>query len=98
MVLDPLGRERGDIGLVCRSSKLQGPVGPGGVVVLGVLVEDVPQVLLVVDEQAVGALGSCDAYEPLRVGVHAWRLRRALQDLDAVGGEDGIEFRGPGTG
>jgi hypothetical protein len=62
--------------------------------VLGVLGEDVPQVLLVVDQQPVGALGSDRAYEPLGVGVHPRRLRRALQDLDVVGGEDGVEGLG----
>jgi hypothetical protein len=59
--------------------------------VLDVLGEDVPQVLLVVDQQPVGALGPDRAYDPLGVGVHPWRLRRTFEDLDVVGGEDGVE-------
>jgi hypothetical protein len=81
-------------GFVGWSAELQGTMGPSGVVVLVVLGEDVPQVLLVVDQQPVGALGSDRAYEPLGVGVHPRRLRRALQDLDVVGGEDGVQGLG----
>ena len=50
VALDPLGGEGDDVWVVSGSAKLQGPVGPCGVVVLGVLGEDVPQVLLVVDQ------------------------------------------------
>jgi hypothetical protein len=50
--------------------QVQSPVRPSAVVVLGVLSEDSPRVLLVVDQQPVGALGSDGAHEPLCVGVH----------------------------
>src|SRR5690348_17124828 len=61
------------------------------IVVLGVLGEDSPGVPLVVDQQSVSALDSHAAYEPLRVGVHLRHLRRALEDLDALGGEGRVE-------
>jgi hypothetical protein len=50
VTLDALCREGDDVGVVGRGTELQGAVRTAGVVVLGVLGEDVPQVLFVVDE------------------------------------------------
>lgn len=50
VALDLLGWERDEVRVVGGSAKLQGPVGPSAVVVLGVLGEDAPQVLFVVDQ------------------------------------------------
>lgn len=47
---DSFGGGRDDVGVVCRSAELLRSVRPSGVVVAGVLGEDVPQVLLVVGE------------------------------------------------
>ncbi|WP_276097218.1 hypothetical protein [Streptomyces silvisoli] len=46
------------------------------------------------DEEAVGALGAQSAYPPLREGVRPRALRRGLDDLDVVAGEDGVESGG----
>jgi hypothetical protein len=62
--------------------------------VLGVLGQYLAQVLLVVDEQTVGAFRSCGADEPLGVGVHPGRLRCALEDRDVLRGEDRVEGLG----
>jgi hypothetical protein len=92
--VDQLGWEGNDIEVVGGGAQVQSPVEPSGVVVLGVLSEDSPCVLLVVDQQPVGALGSDGAYEPLCVGIHPRRLRRTVQDLDVVGGGDRVERLG----
>ncbi|MGW0632527.1 hypothetical protein [Streptomyces sp. NPDC002758] len=89
VALDPLRGERDDSRAVGGSAKVQGPVRPSGVVVVGVLGEYLSQVLLVVVGKPVGALGSHGADEPFGMGVHPRPLRRALENLDAVGGEDG---------
>ena len=94
MTLDALGREGDHVGIVGRGAELQGPVRPSGIVVPGVLGEDVQGVLLVVDQHAVGALGADAADESLGVGVHLRRLRRGLEDLDVLAGEDGVEGLG----
>ncbi|MGW1916787.1 hypothetical protein ACWCQS_40360 [Streptomyces sp. NPDC002076] len=47
---DTLGWEWDHVRVVGGSANLQGPVGPPAVVVLGILGEDAPQVLLVVDQ------------------------------------------------
>jgi hypothetical protein len=93
MALDPPAGKRDGVGGVYRSAKLQRAARPGGVVVVGVL-GDVPQVPLVEDQQAIDAFGSRSTYEPLRVSVHPRRLWRALEDVDAVGGEDCVECLG----
>ncbi|MBB4786896.1 hypothetical protein BJY27_007857 [Streptomyces rapamycinicus] len=65
-----------------------------GVVVLGVLVEDRPQVSFTGDEESVGALGPGGAYPSFRVGVGPRALWRSRDDGCAVAGEDGVECGG----
>jgi hypothetical protein len=57
----------GGLGFLVGRSLLAGLVRPVPVVVAGVLAEDRLQVAFVVDEDPVGALGSCCAYPPLGV-------------------------------
>ena len=45
----------------------------------------------VVDQDPVGALGSCCAYPSLGIAVRAWRPRRALYYPHALGSEDAVE-------
>jgi hypothetical protein len=51
-------------------------------------------VVLVVDQDAVGALGADRAHEPLGVTVRGGSVRRCLDDRDGVAAEDGVEARG----
>jgi len=48
----------------------------------------------VVDQDPVGALGSCCAYPSLGIAVRAWRPRRALYYPHALGSEDAVERTG----
>ncbi|MFB6962109.1 hypothetical protein ACFCYB_35285 [Streptomyces sp. NPDC056309] len=83
MTLDALRRERDDVRVVGRGSQLQGLVRPCGVVVLG---EDPPDLLLVVDQDPIGALGANAAHGCLGVGVvnRAWSGRGSeINDLTA---------------
>ena len=57
-------------------------------------VEDSKGMLLVVDQQPVGALFADAANEPFGVTVGVWGTGRDLGDVDAFGGEDGIEGGG----
>ena len=59
-----------------------------------VLVKDGASLLLVVDQQPVGALVADAVNEPFCVAVRPGRPGRDLDHLDAVGGEDGIEGGG----
>jgi hypothetical protein len=70
---------------------LAGLVGPVLVVMAGVLAEYQPQVPFVVDEQPIGALGSCGAYPPRGVTVRPRRPRRGLHYSQALTGEDLVE-------
>ena len=65
-----VGGERDDVRVVGRSAKIESPVRPGGVVVLGVAVQNGPQMAFPEDQHAGGALGSRSQHEPLRVGVY----------------------------
>ena len=64
-------------------------VGPAGVVVLGVLVDDDAQVAAADDEHPIGAIGA-DVDTAFGVGAHLRALRRGPFDLDVLGGEDGV--------
>jgi hypothetical protein len=59
-------------------------------------------VSFVVDQQSVSALGADAADEPLRIAVRLRRTGRNLHNVDAFGGEDGVEsgseFGVPGRG
>jgi hypothetical protein len=59
-----------------------------------VLVEHGAGVSFVVDQQPVGALFANAANEPFGVAVCPWSLGRDLDDVEAFGGEDGIEGGG----
>jgi hypothetical protein len=75
-------------------SLLAGLIGPVPVVVAGVLAQDRPEVLFVVDQHPAGALGSCGSYPSLGVTVRPGRPRRGLHDVHARGGEDLVEDAG----
>jgi hypothetical protein len=51
-------------------------------------------VSFVVDQQPVGALGADAADEPLRIAVRLRPTGRDLHNVDAFGGEDGVESGG----
>jgi hypothetical protein len=51
-------------------------------------------VSLVVDQQPVGALGADAAHEPFRIAVRLRNTGRDLHNVDAFGGEDGVESGG----
>ena len=51
-------------------------------------------VSLVVDQQPVGALGADAAHEPFRIAVRLRHTGRDLHNVDAFGGEDGVESGG----
>jgi hypothetical protein len=59
-----------------------------------VLVEDGAGVSFVVGQHSVGALFADAADEPLGIAVCSWGLGRDLDDVEAFGGEDGIESSG----
>jgi len=59
-----------------------------------VLVENGAGVSFVVDQQPVGAFGADAADEPFRVAVRPGRTGRDLHNVDAFGGEDGVEGSG----
>ncbi len=59
-----------------------------------ILVEDGEGVSLMVDQQPVGALFADAANEPFGVAVCPGSLGRDLDDVEAFGGEDGIEGSG----
>jgi hypothetical protein len=69
-------------------------MGPVTVVVPGILGQDLPQVLLAVDQQAFGALAAQCAHETPGEGVRPGRLDRGLDDPRAVPCEDVVERRG----
>jgi hypothetical protein len=59
-----------------------------------VLVENGAGVSFVVDQQPVGAFGADAADKPFRVAVRPGRTGRDLHNVDAFGGEDGLESGG----
>ena len=61
------------------------------VVVVFVGLEDLSCVALAQDQDVVGDFASNGADDPLAVGVHPGRLRRALDHAQVVGLEDGVE-------
>jgi hypothetical protein len=69
-------------------------VRPGGVVVLKVLGQHPAQVVLIDDQQPVEELAAQAADDPFADGVRPGRLRRAGENLDALGGEHGAEGAG----
>src|SRR6266699_2033733 len=62
--------------------------------VVGVPSQHPPQVLFVVDQHPVGALGPYGAHPPLGIAIGPGRPRRTLHDLHALAGEDIVETRG----
>lgn len=44
-----------------------------------------------VEQQPVGALRADAAHEPFRAAIRPWRSGRNLDDVDAFGGEHGVE-------
>lgn len=73
VALDPLHGERDDIRVVGGSVKVQGPVRPSGVVVVGVLGEYLSQVPLV----AVGRR-SVHSARTVRMNLSAWAFTRSV--------------------
>lgn len=59
-----------------------------------VLVENGVGMSFMVDQQPVGAFGADAADEPFRVAVRPGRTGRDLHNVDAFGGEDGVEGSG----
>ncbi|MDQ1526229.1 MAG: hypothetical protein QOG18_842, partial [Microbacteriaceae bacterium] len=72
----------------------QGAVRPVLVVVRQVLGEHLSQVSFAVDEQVVGAFPAQGANPALADRVRSGCLDWSLDDLDAFGGEDGVEAGG----
>jgi hypothetical protein len=66
-------------------------MGPVTVVVPGVLGQDLPQVLLAVDQQMIEALAAQCAHETFGKSVRPGRPDRGLDDARAVPGEDVVE-------
>ena len=69
----------------------KGAVGPGGVVVMQVLGQDLARVALIKDQQPAGQLASQGPGHRLADGVGSGCLRRADEDVDAFGGEHGVD-------
>jgi len=69
----------------------EGAVRPGGVVVLKVSGQHVTQVVLVDDQQPAGEFPAQGAGDRFADGVGSGRLRRAGENLGAVGCEYGVE-------
>jgi hypothetical protein len=82
----------------------EGSVGPVLVAERLVRAQGVPEVGLVPDEGAVEQFGPAGADSALRDRVRAGHPQAGLEDLDVVGGQDGVEAgrvahtRGPGSG
>ena len=72
----------------------QGLVLPVAVVVAGVPSQHPPQVLFVVDQHPVGALGPYGAHPPLGIAIGPRRPRRTLHDLHALADEGIVEHAG----
>jgi hypothetical protein len=81
-------------GLVQGRSLLPCLMGPVGVVMSGVLGQDVPEMLLAVGQHVVEALAAQRAHIPLREALCPRRPDQSLDDLRAVAGEDLIELCG----
>ena len=85
----------GQAGLRWRGARLsgwelvKGAVWPGGVVVLQVPGQDLAQVALVEDEQPAGDFAAQGGDHRLADRIRLGRLRRAEEDPDTCGGEDG---------
>src|ERR1022692_963053 len=90
-----IGRQDG-LRVVVGRSLLAGLVRAVTVVVAGVLSGDRPEVLFVVDEHPVGALGSCGPHPPLGIAVRPRRPRRSPDNPHALAGQDLVEGS-PGT-
>jgi hypothetical protein len=73
---------------------LQCPVGPVGVVVIGVLAQNEPEVPFAGDQHPVRALAADTGDPAFRDRVRARRLDRRLDDPDTGCGKHGVESRG----
>lgn len=62
--------------------------------VMEVFVEDERRVLLIVDQDSVGAFLADGAHESFGVAVRPWCSGRNLDCVDVLGGEDGVEVGG----
>ena len=69
----------------------KGAVGPGGVVVMQVLGQDLARVALIKDQQPVEQFASWGPDHPLAASVGSGCLRRTDEDVDAFGGDRGVE-------
>jgi hypothetical protein len=69
----------------------QALVWPVVIEMTDVLIKNHVGVACVVNQHSVGAFGADAADEPFRVAVRPGRAGRNLDDIDAFGGEDGIE-------
>ena len=66
-------------------------MGPGGVVVMQVLGQDLAQAAVLKDQQPAGQLASQGPGHRLADGVGSGCLRRADEDVDAFGGDHGVD-------
>jgi hypothetical protein len=80
--------------LVVGCALVSGLVRSMSVVMPRVLGQDPGCVALVVDQDAVGALGTDGADEPLGITVRMWSAWRCLDDRDVLAAEHGVEARG----
>jgi hypothetical protein len=68
-------------------------VGPMIVVVPRVLGQGPGCVVVVVDQDSIGALSADGAHEPFGITVRSWCSRRRLDDCDVLAGEHPVECR-----
>ena len=84
----------GDWPLVVVGSVLaSGLVGPMIVVVPRVLGQGLGCVVVVVDQDSIGALGADGAHEPFGITIRSWSPRWRLDDRDVLAGEHPVECR-----